>query len=1440
MPHRTAVGLFIAIALTLVSSGRASLQDVRSIETDRDTYVAGDEVVIQGHGFAPFEAVTLSVTHEDGTAEAGMGHEALEVTAAADGSFLASWTPQLGDLAGPRFVARASSNSSMPAASNPFLRVASLAPDRGDYQPGDTALLSGHGFAPGEVVEITVTHVNGAVDGNGHQPFFVTANDAGAFTASWYVDPDDSLGSQFRAAAIGAGSGVVGTTTFWDAGAVSLTMLGLEYKQDFDTLASTSTSSTVPTGWALSESGTNANATYTAGTGSGNAGDTYSFGASGSSERAFGQLRSGTLISVLGAQFTNDTGAQLLSLAVTYTGEMWRLGTSGRAADRMQFEFSTDATSLTTGTWTAIPALSFSSPVTVGTVGALNGNADANRKTLASTIAPSGGIANGATFWIRWTDADASGADDGLAIDDFSLTPRDTIDQAPSVSSTTPAPGATGVPLAQTLSVTFSEPVNAPAAAFGLTCAASGVHALTVGGGPTTYTLDPATDFVNSELCTLTVTGSQVTDVDTDDPPDTMTADFVATFTTMAPETAPTVSSTIPANNAANVPVDQTLSVTFSEPVTVVNPWFTLTCPVSGAHAAVISGGPTVFTINPSSDFAFGESCTLMIDASKVADVDGNDPPDNMAFNFTATFGTELDQCLLPFTHAYAIQGAGASAAITGAVTTQGVVVGDYEGDLSLGGFFLQDASGDGNAATSDGIFIFNGSANSVSLGDVVRVTGTAKEFQGQTEVDATSIRKCGTGSVAPTDISFPVASSDFLERYEGMLVRVVQPMTVTEHFQLGRFGQVVLSSDGRLPQPTNVTTPGAAAIALQAENALRSIILDDALQTQNPDPIAFARGGLPLSASNTLRGGDTATGIVGVLNYTWAGNAASGNAYRIRPLNALNGFVNFVAANPRPAAAPAVDGTVKAVGMNLLNFFNTFTNCLNGVGGAPSDCRGAGSQSEFDRQYPKTVAAILALNPDVLGVNELENDGYGPASALQFLVDRLNASAGPGTYGFIDVDAATGQVNALGTDAIRIALIYKPAVVSPVGQTAALNSEAFVNGGDGFPRNRASLAQAFSVKATGAVFIVDVNHLKSKGSACDAADTGDGQGNCNQVRVNAATELMSWLASDPTGTGDPDILLLGDYNSYAQEDPIAVIKNAGFTNLIETRLGPDAYSYVFDAQWGYLDHALASASLVSQVSGVGDYHINSDEPSVLDYNTDFKTANLQTVLYAPDQFRVSDHDPVIVGLTPNAPPSVSPGGSYSVNEGGTITLTARGSDPNGDTLTYAWDLDGNGSFETPGSSVDFSAAQLQAPGSVTVAVRATDSGGLSATATATITIVYAFSGFFGPVDNLPVVNQVNAGRAIPLKFSLAGYQGLNVLAAGSPQSRVIPCDPSGGLDTPEATRPAGASGLQYDALAGTYVYIWKSDKSWAGSCRQLVVTLTDGTVHRANFSFVK
>ncbi|MCL4868282.1 MAG: ExeM/NucH family extracellular endonuclease [Anaerolineae bacterium] len=905
---------------------------------------------------------------------------------------------------------------------------------------------------------------------------------------------------------------------------------------------------------------------------------------------------------------------------------------------------------------------------------------------------------------------------------------------------------------------------------------------------------------------------------------------------------APEVTSTVPANGAIEVSLTTNIIINFSEPVNVTGSWFTIACS-SGSYTASVTGGPVSFTLDPDNEFDYGDNCTVTILASQVTDVDDDDPPDNMVADYSFSFTTvAVDVCESAYTPIYTIQGSGLSTPLAGqTVSTLGVVVGDYEGPSpTLRGFYIQDPFGDGDPTTSDGIFVFNFDNDSVNLGDLVRVTGTAAEFQDQTQISSvTSIVSCGTGSVAPVDITLPFPSADYLERYEGMLIRLPQTLYVTEHFQLGRFGQIVMSADGRLAQPTNVVAPGAPALALQEANNLNRIIVDDAWQNQNPDPIVFGRDGQPLSASNTLRGGDTATNIVGILTYTWAGNAASGNAYRVRPVNVLGGSLpEFVPANPRPMAPESVGGTLKVAGFNLLNYFNTFSGCTNGVGGPITDCRGAENALEFERQWQKTVAAIIGLDADVLGVIEIENDGYGPTSALQDLVDRLNAAAGPGTYAFIDVDAATGEINALGTDAIKVGLIYRPANVTPVGQTAVLNSVSFVNGGDPAPRNRPSLTQAFAQNSNGAIFIVNVNHLKSKGSACSAPDAGDGQGNCNVVRTNAVNELMSWLASDPTGTGDPDILIIGDLNAYAKEDPITALINGGYTNLIESLLGPDAYSYVFDGQWGYLDHALASASLVAQISGITEWHINADEPNVLDYNTNFKSPGQIASLYAPDQYRVSDHDPILIGLNLNVAPFVNAGGPYLVNEGGSVIVTAAGFDPDGGDLLYEWDLNNDGVFETVGQSAVFSAALLAAPSSHPIRVRVTDEGGLWAVDETVVHVTYNFTGFFSPIVNLPAINLVTAGSAVPIKFSLNGYKGMAIFAPGSPTSQLMSCA-AGTLENDiQVIETPGNSGLQYDAATDTYTYVWKTHKAWKGTCRQLVVQLNDGTIHRANFRF--
>jgi hypothetical protein len=228
-----------------------------------------------------------------------------------------------------------------------------------------------------------------------------------------------------------------------------------------------------------------------------------------------------------------------------------------------------------------------------------------------------------------------------------------------------------------------------------------------------------------------------------------------------------------------------------------------------------------------------------------------------------------------------------------------------------------------------------------------------------------------------------------------------------------------------------------------------------------------------------------------------------------------------------------------------------------------------------------------------------------------------------------------------IGGDAIRVGFIYKTDAVEPVGDFAILDSS--VDPDFDTSLNRPALAQTFEETATGARLTVVVNHLKSKGSGCGAGDddTTTGQGNCNGTRTRAAAALAEWLATDPTGSGDEDVLIIGDLNSYAKEDPIVALQAAGYTDLVAQFGGSSAYGFVFDGQLGYLDHGMSNASLTPQVTGAGEWHINADEIPLFDYNDDVRSTGEAAFeeesdvfpLYEPNQFRSSDHDPVVVGL---------------------------------------------------------------------------------------------------------------------------------------------------------------------------------------------------------------
>ncbi|WP_052307858.1 ExeM/NucH family extracellular endonuclease [Nakamurella multipartita] len=582
------------------------------------------------------------------------------------------------------------------------------------------------------------------------------------------------------------------------------------------------------------------------------------------------------------------------------------------------------------------------------------------------------------------------------------------------------------------------------------------------------------------------------------------------------------------------------------------------------------------------------------------------------------------DECGAPATPIGTVQGSSATTALAGQrVSVQAVVTAVEPG---LGGFYLQDPAGDGDPATADGLFVYGGSPTP-AVGDAVRVTGTAGEYvtssgaSSQTQLSGSpTVGVCQSGQALPEPVAvqFPLPAADALEPLEGMRVSLPQTLVISEYFNYDRFGEVVLglplAGQSRPFTPTAVVDPGPPAVELAARNALSRITLDDGSTTQNPAVLRHPGNGQPFGSTNSFRGGDTVTGVTGVLDQTFG-------AYRVQP----TGPADYAAVNPRPDSPPAVGGSTRVASQNVLNYFLTVddgTTAGRICGPARNqECRGADNADELARQRTKILAALGGLDADVVGLLELENTpGVDPAADL---VAGLNARPGAQPYASVD----TGVI---GGDAIRVGLLYRPSAVQPVGGFQILDStkdQAFID-----TANRPVLVQTFQT-AAGGRFTVAVAHLKSKGSACAGdPDAGDGQGNCNQTRTAAAAALARYLDTDPTGSGDPDRLIVGDLNSYDHEDPIRTLREAGYTDQIAATGGEFAYGYVFDGQAGYLDHALASASLTGQVTAAGEWHINADEPDVLDYDTTFKSPE-QDALFEANQFRASDHDPVLVGI---------------------------------------------------------------------------------------------------------------------------------------------------------------------------------------------------------------
>ena len=683
-------------------------------------------------------------------------------------------------------------------------------------------------------------------------------------------------------------------------------------------------------------------------------------------------------------------------------------------------------------------------------------------------------------------------------------------------------------------------------------------------------------------------------------------ADFVLRTSTPGSVNAcnddgPVVTATDPVSGAFAVAATANVSITFSESVNVVGSWFTINCGSSGAHTAAASGGATTFTLNPDTDFVASETCTVSVLAANVTDQDAIDPPNNMPFDHVFSFTTFAPSgCDTATTHEiWQVQGSGTASPVEGQVVrVEGVVTGDFQATGQLGGFFFQDGSPDADSSTSDGLFVL--SNIDVSVGDLVRVSGTATELFGLTQLSTvTAADICGTGTIAPQPYSLPRPVGTTFEPVEGVLVTFPEALTATEHFQLGRFGEVTVSSEGRLFQPTDRVAPGAPALAdLDLANR-RRLLIDDGSNVQNPAVV-------PYLTPQAVRIGDTATGITGVMSFGFS-------LYRLEPTQPIT----FARTNPRPAAPTNVGGDVQVASFNTLNYFTTLAD-------DNPNARGANNATEFSRQQAKEVAAILGIDADVLGLMEVENNG---PTAIASLVNALNAATAPGTYAFISEPAINPPNEfggTFGSDAIKVAIIYKPAVVTPVG-AAQTSADAIFD--------RPPLIQEFQRSAGSESFTVVVNHFKSKncaaGSPPEDTDQGDGQSCFNGRRVAQAEELVEVLDT----LAAPNVLVIGDLNAYTEEDPIHVFEDAGYLGLSEAFIpAASRYSFVFDGFSGELDHGLAAPDLVDNVTGATIWHINADEPLILDYNTEFNPPGL----YQPDAFRTSDHDPLIVGLALN------------------------------------------------------------------------------------------------------------------------------------------------------------------------------------------------------------
>ena len=529
------------------------------------------------------------------------------------------------------------------------------------------------------------------------------------------------------------------------------------------------------------------------------------------------------------------------------------------------------------------------------------------------------------------------------------------------------------------------------------------------------------------------------------------------------------------------------------------------------------------------------------------------------------------------------IQGTGSSSNYTAQlVKTSGIVTAKYIGTGKINGFFMQDPVGDNNPSTSDGIYVYTNTDN-VSIGDKIEITATIVEYYNKTELTNITniITYSSNNTITPTKVFYNSDTFNW-EQYEGMLLEFDQTLYVTSNSNLQQYGQLTLSPFIRYI-PTNKGVPASAEYNENVNlNSKAQILLDDGIVSSNYSPIFFA------DENGTRRTGEAVKNLIAVVDQTYSG-------YSIYPLSNPT-----FTGNPRPTTPTNLGNyNLKVCGFNLEYYLTT--NYGQGYG--------ANNTTEAAKQHLKIMDALLAIDADIYGLIEIEQG----QDALIKLTNALNVATNSNRYGYINDG---GSIYGTYT---KVGYIYRSDKIAP---HLSLN-----NNNSPSPINRKK-AQAFTLKSNNERFIYSLNHLKAKGGCSSATgadvDKGDGQSCYNATRVAEATSTLSFLNTCKTYYDDEDVLIMGDLNAYAKEDPIITLINGGYTDMHQVFGGDSAYSYLYQGQAGYLDHALASSSLKNQITGVQVFHINSDEPAMFEYGG----SN-----YQPNMYRCSDHDPVVVGM---------------------------------------------------------------------------------------------------------------------------------------------------------------------------------------------------------------